>query len=105
MWQGAILIILIDFHMIFRWFQIPHDSKISKMIPKAAFYMPRPQVALALAQLSGKQQAQLRELKVELCAQGGHNVSIVEKQQVFSFFFMFLSGSLVLSFTIIIYSI
>ena len=85
MWLGPILI---DFHMIFRWFQIPNHSR---MIPKTESQMPRgSQVALALAQLSGKQQAQLRELKVELCAQGGSSrhfhVEHREKQHFCSFF-------------------
>ena len=85
MWLGPILI---DFHMIFRWFQIPNHSR---MIPKKESQMPRgSQVALALAQLSGKQQAQLRELKVELCAQGGSSrhfhVEHREKQHFCSFF-------------------
>jgi len=60
------------------------------MIPKTESQMPRgSQVALALAQLSGKQQAQLRELKVELCAQGGSSrhfhVEHREKQHFCSF--------------------
>ena len=98
MWLGPILI-------DFTWFSDDFRSQI-RMIPKTESQMPRgSQVALALAQLSGKQQAQLRELKVELCAQGGSSRHFHVENRITSwkaaFFFIFSLDhprSLVLSF-------
>ena len=69
----------IPFHLVGTYFdRFSHDFRC-QIIPKWSPNIPdaswltcwlSSQVALALAQLSGKQQAQLRELKVELCAQG-----------------------------------
>lgn len=50
---------------------LPMVTKMGTTVKRVLMSQPLwSAVALALAQLSGKQQAQLRELKVELCAQG-----------------------------------